>query len=112
MHVEDDGVGFDVQEAFSRRDCFGLSGLRERVALLGGTLTVTSLPKTKAGASAGKDRTPRRSDSKRTGTIGVDRHGSSFHIELPIPRVESPHGTWRSKDRQMRQPARRRSSAG
>lgn len=43
--IEDDGVGFDVEEAFSRQDCYGLSGLRERVTLLGGTLEVESIRK-------------------------------------------------------------------
>ena len=43
MHIEDNGIGFDVEAAFARRDCYGLSGLRERVALLGGVLEVQSL---------------------------------------------------------------------
>jgi signal transduction histidine kinase len=42
MRIADDGVGFDVEEALSRRDCYGLSGLRERVTLLGGRLAVMS----------------------------------------------------------------------
>jgi signal transduction histidine kinase len=44
--VEDDGVGFDVEEAFSRPDRYGLSGLKERVALLGGVLEVESVKQT------------------------------------------------------------------
>lgn len=42
--VEDNGVGFKVDEAFARRDSFGLSGMRERVALLGGKFKVESHP--------------------------------------------------------------------
>ncbi|TDV57231.1 sensor histidine kinase [Actinophytocola oryzae] len=39
--VTDDGIGFDVT---TPRDGFGLLGLRERAALLGGTATVDSTP--------------------------------------------------------------------
>lgn len=40
--VEDDGVGFPVKEALARKETFGLAGMRERVALLGGTLEIAS----------------------------------------------------------------------
>jgi signal transduction histidine kinase len=40
--VEDNGVGFNVPEALAKRDSFGLSGMRERVALLGGEFYVES----------------------------------------------------------------------
>jgi two-component system, NarL family, sensor histidine kinase DegS len=40
--VEDNGVGFNVEEALAKRDSFGLSGMRERVALLGGTFQAES----------------------------------------------------------------------
>jgi Signal transduction histidine kinase len=40
--VEDDGSGFDP--AAVRDDALGLVGMRERVALLGGTLAVESAP--------------------------------------------------------------------
>lgn len=86
MHIEDNGIGFDVQEAFSRRDCFGLSGLRERVALLGGTLVVKSLPRAKTGESAGNAGPPKQAAGKSAGLIGVDRHGTSIQIELPVSR--------------------------
>jgi len=57
LRVEDDGGGFDVEEALSKKDSFGLVGMRERVALLGGTLKLRSRP--------GK--------------------GAKLQIELPIP---------------------------
>lgn len=44
LNVEDNGVGFKVEEAFARRDSFGLSGIRERVALLGGKFDIQSFP--------------------------------------------------------------------
>jgi signal transduction histidine kinase len=40
--VDDNGVGFVVEEALAKRESFGLSGMRERVALLGGTFQVES----------------------------------------------------------------------
>jgi signal transduction histidine kinase len=44
LAVEDNGVGFQVEEALARRDSFGISGMRERVALLGGQFEVVSFP--------------------------------------------------------------------
>jgi len=40
--VDDNGVGFNIEEAFAKRESFGLSGMRERVALLGGEFQVES----------------------------------------------------------------------
>jgi signal transduction histidine kinase len=45
LAVEDNGVGFNVEEALARKDSFGLSGMRERVALLGGRFEVHSFPR-------------------------------------------------------------------
>ena len=50
LTVEDDGIGFNVDEALARRDSFGLSGMRERVALLGGRFEVKSWPSAANGA--------------------------------------------------------------
>jgi signal transduction histidine kinase len=68
--VEDDGVGFQVDTALTRRESFGLSGIRERVALLGGKFDVVSRP---AGAS------PVR------GVAGGLNRGTRISVELPIP---------------------------
>lgn len=82
LQVEDDGVGFDVDEAFSRSDCFGLSGLRERVALLGGRLSVLSRKKEAVQpASAGRDRNKWEG---KAGQVGIDRHGTAIWVELPL----------------------------
>jgi signal transduction histidine kinase len=88
MSVEDDGVGFNVEEALSRRDCFGLSGLRERVALLGGTLVVQSRMRAAGQIPA----SGRKSVNERPrGEIGVDRPGTAIRIELPVPApVQGP----------------------
>ena len=61
LTVEDNGLGFDVEEAFQRRESFGMSGMRERVALLGGQFHVES----------------RREGPKR---------GTKISIELPIAK--------------------------
>jgi signal transduction histidine kinase len=44
LAVEDNGVGFRLEEALARRDSFGIAGMRERVALLGGQFEVVSYP--------------------------------------------------------------------
>ena len=44
MKMQDDGVGFDVEEASQKHESFGLSGMRERVALLGGRIEIHSSP--------------------------------------------------------------------
>jgi signal transduction histidine kinase len=61
LTVEDNGVGFNVEEALAKRESFGLSGMRERVALLGGEFSVES----------------RTEGSKR---------GTKISIELPISK--------------------------
>jgi len=43
--VKDDGIGFDVAEVLLRHDkryCLGLFGIRQRIELLGGTMTIDS----------------------------------------------------------------------
>jgi signal transduction histidine kinase len=94
LHVEDDGVGFDVNAAFSRRDCFGLSGVRERVALLGGTLVVRSRPRTASQPDGPGSQA--EDELNFAGRIGVDRPGTAIWIELPIDttaaRVEGNDG--------------------
>ena len=44
LNVEDDGVGFDVKAALEKRGSYGLAGMRERVALLGGKIEIRSRP--------------------------------------------------------------------
>jgi signal transduction histidine kinase len=61
LAVEDNGTGFNVEEALAKRESFGISGMRERVALLGGNFQVES-----------------RMEGSKTGT--------KISIELPIPK--------------------------
>jgi signal transduction histidine kinase len=92
LNVEDDGVGFEIEEAFARRDSFGLSGMRERVTLLGGRFQIRSFPR--SGAPTVRQPTDKETlqvpsrDSKR---IKKDR-GTKISIELPISRSVS-HST-------------------
>lgn len=44
LSVSDDGAGFNAETAWRKPMSFGLAGMRERAALLGGTLTVRSAP--------------------------------------------------------------------
>jgi two-component system sensor histidine kinase UhpB len=44
LTVEDDGAGFDVQAPVTHPSGLGVSGMRERMALVGGTLTIDSAP--------------------------------------------------------------------
>jgi signal transduction histidine kinase len=44
VEVEDEGIGFDLEEAISREEKLGLSGMHERALLLGGDLTVITAP--------------------------------------------------------------------
>jgi signal transduction histidine kinase len=42
--IQDDGVGFDPTAAVSEASGLGLHGMRERVALLGGSVQIESRP--------------------------------------------------------------------
>ncbi len=44
MRIEDDGVGFLVEEALTKKDSYGLAGMRERAALAGGRFDMSSRP--------------------------------------------------------------------
>ncbi len=91
LNVEDDGIGFEVEEALSRRDSYGLAGLRERVALLGGKFYVESHPKAAGKNGIAKSDTPvsRMSEAVARGGMkykGRFRKGTRIHIELPLLR--------------------------
>lgn len=82
--VDDNGIGFDVEEALARRDSYGISGMRERVALLGGTFQIERNPGAsprrlqRSSAKAGPGRATRAKKTSRPGTKIV--------IALPLPR--------------------------
>jgi signal transduction histidine kinase len=87
--VEDDGVGFEVAEALSRRDSYGLAGLRERVALLGGKFYIESLPRGKGKSGSGPGVISCLGEVGARGAFpykGRFRKGTRIHIELPVLR--------------------------
>jgi signal transduction histidine kinase len=48
LRIEDDGVGFDVSERMAAALCekrMGLKSMQERVSLMGGGMTLKSVPK-------------------------------------------------------------------
>jgi signal transduction histidine kinase len=83
VRIEDDGVGFDVTAALERRDCYGLSGLRERVALLGGSVEVKSRPRPLGGEG-----TVRQTQRARKAKPGRKASGTAVAIELPVPTAK------------------------
>ncbi len=91
LSVEDDGVGFEVEEALSRRDSYGLAGLRERVALLGGKFYVESHQRKagKTGLAKADTHVSRLGESLARGGMkyrGRFRKGTRIQIELPLLR--------------------------
>jgi signal transduction histidine kinase len=48
LSVQDDGLGFAVEEGLAKRRAFGLAGLQKRVTSLGGTLAIESFPREKS----------------------------------------------------------------
>lgn len=96
--VEDDGVGFSVSERLTNPGTFGLAGIRERVALLGGQCGIESrsaqtgnagmLPEGSTGGRAkrGKDRksTGRASSEGLRRRAGRTLTGTTVTVSLPI----------------------------
>jgi signal transduction histidine kinase len=78
LAVEDNGVGFRVEEALARKDSFGLSGMRERVALLGGRFEVRSYPRNGSGNGNGTGKKP--IERSKTG------RGTKILIRLPVAK--------------------------
>ena len=44
LRMEDDGSGFKLSKSVQKRESFGLAGMRERVALLGGDIDINTAP--------------------------------------------------------------------
>ena len=42
--MQDDGSGFELSKSLQKRESFGLAGMRERVALLGGDIDISTAP--------------------------------------------------------------------
>jgi signal transduction histidine kinase len=87
LAVEDNGVGFKVDEALARKDSFGLSGMRERVALLGGRFDIRSHP------SDGNGSLERKNKGRGTKIlIGLPVAKEPPALDLTEPIVAKPIG--------------------
>jgi two-component system sensor histidine kinase DegS len=75
LDVSDNGVGFQLDDAMKKQNSFGLAGMRERVALLGGRFELVSQP-----AAPG----PKR------------KSGTKISIELPAPGAPKCRGEFKS----------------
>jgi len=81
LSVIDNGIGFNVGEAFRKQESFGLSGIRERVTLLGGSFQIQSARATPLDLRESNSQIPeaKRPRSRQTS-------GTRILVELPIPR--------------------------
>jgi len=66
MTIEDDGVGFDTEQV-AAQGAFGLSAMKERVEMLGGTIRI---------------------DSRRAGPHSR-KHGTRIEVDLPLLRGDA-----------------------
>jgi signal transduction histidine kinase len=87
LAVSDDGVGFAVEDAFAKRESFGLSGMRERVALLGGSFRIASFPR--SSQASGRRAAARRNAATPLPRKGASERGTKIQIELPLPKSDS-----------------------
>ncbi|HBY60484.1 MAG TPA: hypothetical protein DEH78_11720, partial [Solibacterales bacterium] len=100
LEVEDDGVGFDVEEAFARRGGYGLAGLRERVAVLGGSCSIESVvnrrPTNNATPAVPQARAARQirltRDHAEASESGRVRRGTILRIQLPLHQAGAGSG--------------------
>ena len=102
LTVEDNGVGFNVKQAASKRESFGLQGMRERVELLGGHFEIVSRgaasdlevsklreksdPAMGGSKTAKTPRGARLERGERQGRSTATRSGTKIWIQLPVPR--------------------------
>lgn len=89
LNVDDDGVGFEIEQALQRRDSFGLSGMRERVTLLGGRFQIRSFPKAKSDSAetvAKPTVTAPLSGNRASASRIKKERGTKISVELPISK--------------------------
>ena len=106
LAVEDNGVGFNVEEALARKDAFGLSGMRERVALLGGRFEIHSYPRNGSGS---RPRTRKAAVEKKRNrgtkisiTLPVVKDPPAFNLNEPIAAKPIGKTVGRSRNLQSR----------
>ena len=89
LEVEDDGIGFNPEEALNKPGSFGLAGIRERVALMGGSCEVTSRPKTANTSSGTRVRVELPVDGGYSRRTVNGQSGNAFRAELNRPKTRS-----------------------
>ncbi len=92
--VEDDGVGFRVEDAVNKPGSFGLAGIRERVALLGGTCEIESrmLDPVAIRENPGERQEGVRGAGQRgqpSRRSAAPPSGTTVRVELPVPALEA-----------------------
>jgi signal transduction histidine kinase len=88
--VEDDGVGFRVEDAVNKPGSFGLAGIRERVALLGGICEIGSrmLDPVAITDNSGERQEGVRGAGQRgpkSRRSAAQPSGTTVRVELPVP---------------------------
>jgi signal transduction histidine kinase len=88
--VEDDGVGFRVEDAVNKPGSFGLAGIRERVALLGGNCEIESRmldPVAIADHSGERQEGVRGAGQRgpKSRRSAAQPSGTTVRVELPVP---------------------------
>lgn len=76
-HIRDNGQGFDVKAAFAKTGRMGLTGVKERIEQMGGTLVITSHPASTIASSTNK---PTPDHPIPT--------GSTFEFSIPIEKTK------------------------
>jgi signal transduction histidine kinase len=74
LQIEDDGIGFDPEQAMERKDRFGLVGIRERISLLGGRFIVRSTP-----SRGGENDTRKKPGTRITVELPISSESSGYH---------------------------------
>jgi signal transduction histidine kinase len=64
LEIDDNGAGFQIDAALAKQNSFGLAGMRERVALLGGRFEL---------------------ESRQAGRVPKAQSGTRICIQLPVP---------------------------
>jgi len=90
LSVSDNGAGFNAERAWSKTMSFGLSGMRDRATLLGGTLTVRTAP----GKGARIVLTLPLGSDRSYDRKGVEAHerGSALAFGSPVAAMVGSNG--------------------
>lgn len=83
ISIEDDGVGFRVEDALNKPGSFGLAGIRERVALLGGKCEIESTMRSTEPCPIASETGKGKRRAKASAPARGRAPGTVIRIELP-----------------------------